>query len=196
MQLVFATHNQNKLREVQKLVPDHVQLLSLNDIGCHEDIPETGKTLEENAKLKADYVARNYKIPCFADDTGLLVTALNGEPGVYSARYAGEQKNAEDNMHKVLTKLEHHPNRSARFTTIIALRLGTEYELFEGTVEGEITHKKKGLEGFGYDPIFRPEGYQKTFAELSLATKNAISHRGKAIKKLISYLKDRGATLK
>ena len=189
MQLVFATHNKNKFKEVKKLVPPHIQLLSLNDIGCHTDIPETGSTLAENAKIKADYVAKNYTLPCFADDTGLLVDALNGAPGVYSARYAGEQINAEDNMKKLLAQLESHSDRSARFITIIALRLDKDYHLFEGKVEGEITFDKYGAEGFGYDPIFIPKGYQKTFAQLPLATKNKISHRGKAIQKLISFLK-------
>ena len=189
MKLVFATHNQNKFYEVQKLVPTHIQLLSLTDIGCHEDIPETGNTLAENAKLKADYVAQNHALPCFADDTGLLVDALHGAPGVYSARYAGEQKNAEDNMNKLLTEMQGHSNRSARFTTVIALRLDHKNVFFEGTVAGEITLEKKGVDGFGYDPIFKPTGYQKTFAEISLMTKNKIGHRGKAMQKLISYLK-------
>lgn len=189
MQLVFATHNQNKFKEVQKLIPTHVQLLSLTDIGCHDDIPETGSTLSENARLKADYVAKNYALPCFADDTGLLVDVLNGAPGIYSARYAGAQKNAEDNMNKLLAQLEGQSNRSARFTTIIALRLDNEDLFFEGSVAGEITLKKNGTAGFGYDPIFRPSGYQETFAQLPLATKNKIGHRGKAIQNLLDYLK-------
>ncbi|QCX00318.1 non-canonical purine NTP diphosphatase [Aggregatimonas sangjinii] len=188
MQLVFATHNQNKFREVQQLVPPNVRLLSLTDIECHEDIPETGKTLAENAQLKADYVARNYSLPCFADDTGLLVDALNGAPGIYSARYAGEQKNATENMDKLLAQLEGESNRSARFSTVIALRLDNENILFEGVVEGAITHDKHGTDGFGYDPIFRPQGYKKTFAELPLAIKNKIGHRGKATQKLLEYL--------
>lgn len=189
MQLVFATHNQDKFKEVQKLIPTHVQLLSLTDIGCHDDIPETGSTLSENARLKADYVAQNYALPCFGDDTGLLVDALNGAPGIYSARYAGAQKNAGDNMNKLLAQLEGQSNRSARFTTIIALRLDNEDLFFEGSVAGEITLRKNGTDGFGYDPIFRPSGYQETFAQLPLATKNKIGHRGKAIQKLLDYLK-------
>lgn len=188
MQLVFATHNQNKFREVQQLVPPNIRLLSLTDIECHEDIPETGKTLAENAQLKADYVAQNYGLPCFADDTGLLVDALNGAPGVYSARYAGEQKNATENMNKLLSQLEGVLNRSARFSTVIALRLDDENVLFEGVIEGDITLEKHGADGFGYDPVFRPTGYQKTFAELPLAIKNQIGHRGKATQKLLEYL--------
>jgi len=188
MQLVFATHNQNKFLEVQKLVPKHIQLLSLTDIGCTDDIPETGKTLAENAILKADFVTKTYALPCFADDTGLLVDALNGEPGIYSARYAGEQKNAENNMKKLLVNLKNHENRNARFITIIALQLEKNHQIFEGIVEGEITLQKHGKEGFGYDPIFRPKGYSKTFAQLPLTVKNEIGHRGKAIQKLLNYL--------
>jgi len=188
MQLVFATHNENKFEEVQKLVPKHIKLLSLTDIGCHKAIPETGSTLSENAKIKADHVYENYALPCFADDTGLLVNALNGEPGVYSARYAGEHKNASDNMNKLLEQLVGHADRSGTFTTVIALRLDAAYQLFEGSVAGEITLERKGAAGFGYDPIFRPSGYEKTFAQLPLATKNKIGHRGKAIQKLLDYL--------
>ncbi|MFH6604253.1 non-canonical purine NTP diphosphatase [Maribacter algicola] len=189
MKLVFATHNQNKLTEVQSLVPKNIELLSLNDIGCHDEIPETGKTLYENAKIKADFVTKNYGFDCFADDTGLLVNALNGAPGVYSARYAGEQRNSGDNMYKLLTELEGLNDRSAKFVTVIALNLKGEQQYFKGVVEGQITSKKSGAKGFGYDPIFQPEGYDKTFAELPLSVKNAISHRGKAMEKLIAYLK-------
>jgi len=188
MQLVFATHNQNKFIEVQKLVPKHIDLLSLNDIGCTKDIPETGKTLTENAILKADFVTNTYALPCFADDTGLLVDALNGEPGIYSARYAGEQKNATDNINKLLANLKGIQNRNARFTTVIALNLANNHEVFEDMIEGEITLYKYGRDGFGYDPIFRPKGYDKTFAELPLLLKNKIGHRGKAIQKLLKYL--------
>lgn len=188
MNLVFATHNQNKVEEVQALLPTNLTLLSLTDIGCTQEIPETGKTLMENAKLKADFVTQNYGFPCFADDTGLLVTQLQGAPGVYSARYAGEQANAQDNMDKLLRALTPEKERSARFETVIALNLNNEQYLFIGTVEGEIIHEKKGKNGFGYDPIFKPKGYSKTFAELPLEVKNSISHRGKAIQQLITHL--------
>lgn len=188
MKLVFATHNPNKLYEVQLLMPKHITLLSLDDIGCTEEIPETSDTLEGNAKLKADFVTAHYEMPCFADDTGLLVNVLNGEPGVYSARYAGEQKNADDNMNKLLEALKGKENRSAHFKTVIALNLPKESHFFEGIVEGNITTEKFGAGGFGYDPIFIPEGYRETFAQLSIDTKNKISHRGKALKKLMKLL--------
>ncbi len=189
MQLVFATHNQNKLEEVKKLMPSHIHLVSLLEIGCTEDIPEIGKTLEENAQIKANYVTENYQLPCFADDTGLLVNALNGAPGVYSARYAGAGKHAQDNMNKLLKELASSTDRSAYFKTIIALNLHNETHLFEGIAEGEITFETAGVDGFGYDPIFKPIGYKETFAQLSLKTKNSISHRGKAIQKLMDHLK-------
>ncbi|MRH99914.1 non-canonical purine NTP diphosphatase [Kriegella sp. EG-1] len=188
MKLVFATHNQNKLKEVQLLLPNHITLLSLDDIGCTEEIAETAETLEGNAKIKADYVTKNYGLSCFADDTGLLVDALNGAPGVYSARYAGEQKNDEDNINKLLKTLTNE-NRSAHFKTVIALNLNNESYFFEGKVFGTISKKKSGIEGFGYDPIFIPKEFKKTFAELPISIKNKISHRGKAIHKLITYLK-------
>jgi len=189
MKLVFATHNQNKLKEVQALLPRNVELLSLNDIGCHEEIHETGKTLEENAKIKADFVTKKYGYDCFADDTGLLVDVLNGAPGVHSARYAGEQKNADENMNKLLSNLNDEKNRSARFETVIILNLNNSQHRFVGMVEGEILNEKLGKRGFGYDPIFRPQGYDQTFAQLPLAIKNHISHRGKATQELIKYLK-------
>ncbi|WP_127020922.1 non-canonical purine NTP diphosphatase [Flagellimonas beolgyonensis] len=189
MKLVFATHNEHKLKEVQQLLPDHISLLSLNDLNCFEEIPETGQTLAENAKIKADFVTRTYGLDCFSDDTGLLVDTLDGQPGVYSARYAGEQKNADDNMAKLLTELQHEPNRSARFKTVIHLNLNGESHTFEGTVEGMITEKKHGENGFGYDPIFQPEGFDKTFGELSAEIKNTISHRARAIAKLAAFLK-------
>lgn len=189
MKLVFATHNQNKVREVQALLPTTITLLSLTDIGCDEEIPETGKTLEANAILKADFVTNKYGYPCFADDTGLLVNSLDGAPGVYSARYAGEQKNSDDNMDKLLTELESKKDRTARFETIIALNLENQQHIFKGVAEGEITTDKKGGKGFGYDPIFKPIDYEKTFAELPLDVKNKISHRGKAIQQLLTYLK-------
>ncbi len=160
----------------------------MDDIGCTEEIPETSETLEGNAKLKADFVTERYGIPCFADDTGLFVDRLNGEPGVYSARYAGEQKNADDNMDKLLEALQNEENRSAHFKTIIALNLLQENHIFEGIIEGSITKQKLGAEGFGYDPIFRPDDHEQTFAQLPIETKNKISHRGKALQKLITKL--------
>ena len=194
MKLVFATHNKNKLREVKQLLPHHITLLSLTDIGCTEEIPETGKTLEENAILKADYVTNTYDYNCFADDTGLLVDALNGAPGVHSARYAGEQRSAEDNMNKLLKELSDKTNKSARFKTVIALNINNNQHLFIGKVEGEITTEKKGNLGFGYDPIFKPKGYDQTFAEIPLADKNKIGHRGKAIQQLITHLNNSKTT--
>lgn len=189
MKLVFATNNQNKLNEVQLLMPKHIDLLSLQDIGCTAEIVESAHTLEGNAQLKADYVTRHFNLPCFADDTGLLVDALNGDPGVLSARYAGEQKNSNNNMNKLLAALKSQTNRAARFKTVIALNLNGEQHFFTGVVEGEITTTKKGEKGFGYDPIFKPNGYEQTFAELPIHIKNEISHRGRAITKLIAYLK-------
>ncbi|WP_273274253.1 non-canonical purine NTP diphosphatase [Maribacter polysiphoniae] len=189
MKLVFATHNQNKVKEVQALLPKNISLLSLTDIGCNEEIPETGKTLKENAIIKADFVTKHFGLPCFADDTGLLVDALNGAPGVYSARYAGEQGNSDNNMDKLLSELKSTTHRSARFETVIALNLENSQHIFTGTVEGEIIDEKKGDKGFGYDPIFRPKTYSHTFAELPMAVKNKISHRGKAIKELLIFLK-------
>jgi len=190
MKLVFATHNLNKVKEVQLLLPTQVTLLSLKDINCTKDIPETADSLEGNAQLKADYITKNYGYNCFADDTGLLVTALNNEPGIYSARYAGEQKSAEDNMKKLLYNLKDKANRSAHFKTAIALNIGKEKFLFNGIVEGQITKEKHGSGGFGYDPIFKPFGYNQTFGELPLSIKNKISHRGLAVQKLITFLKN------
>ncbi len=166
--------------------------MSLKDIGCFDEIPETGQTLEENAKIKADFVTQTYGFDCFSDDTGLLVDALGGQPGVYSARYAGEQKNAWDNMAKLLSELKGKDNRSAHFKTVIHLNLRQQSFIFEGIVEGVITEKEHGEGGFGYDPIFRPNGHEKTFGELSAATKNEISHRGRAIQKLVDFLKNNG----
>lgn len=190
MQLVFASNNKNKIKEIQQLLPDSIEILSLESIGCHEEIPETAKTIEGNAILKANYVTEKYGYNCFADDTGLEIEALNGEPGVYSARYAGEQKDANDNMDKVLNALGDSNNRTAQFKTVIALNINGEQQLFTGIAKGEITIEKSGNQGFGYDPIFRPEGYQETFADLELAIKNKISHRGKATQMLISYLSE------
>ncbi|MDT7830298.1 non-canonical purine NTP diphosphatase [Pricia sp. S334] len=188
MKLVFATHNKNKFAEVKKLMPVCIDLVSLTDIGCTGEIPETGETLEENARIKANYVTENYTLPCFADDTGLLVDALHGAPGVFSARYAGEHKSSADNMDKLLSELKVHSNRNAMFATVIALNLNQEHHTFKGTVSGEIITEKKGTEGFGYDPVFRPFGFKKTFAELPIETKNRIGHRGKAIRKLLQFL--------
>ena len=188
MELVFATHNEHKYQEVLPLMPKHVKLLSLNMISCFDEIEETGKTLEENAKLKADFVTKNYGYNCFSDDTGLLVNALNGAPGVYTARYAGEEKDAHANMDKLLKELESAKDRKAHFKTAIALNLHTENHYFDGIVEGTIANKKSGEKGFGYDPIFIPESYNKTFAELPLSVKNTISHRGRAIQKLLTFL--------
>lgn len=190
MKLVFATHNQNKFAEVKQLIPAHIDLVSLTDIGCTVEIPETGKTLEQNARIKADYVTDNFDLPCFADDTGLLVDALHGIPGVFSARYAGEQKSSEDNMDKLLAALKGKNDRKARFTTVIVLNLNQERHTFVGSVKGEIVMGKQGDGGFGYDPLFRPAGYEKTFAELSVATKNKIGHRGKAIRQLLYFLEN------
>ncbi len=189
MKLVFATHNENKVKEVQAILPPHISLLSLTDIGCLEEIPETGKTLEENAILKANYITQKFSYPCFADDTGLVVAALDGAPGVYSARYAGESRDANENMSKLLNELSHIKDRRAKFETVIALNLNNEQFIFAGKVHGEIVKEKSGEKGFGYDPIFKPKGYTKTFAELPLEVKNKIGHRGKAIQKLILCLK-------
>lgn len=188
MQLVFATNNNNKIKEVQALIPSHIKLLSLQDIGCFEDIPETQNTIEGNAVQKANYIKEHYGYDCFADDTGLEVDALNGAPGVYSARYAGEQKSAEDNMAKLLKELNGNINRNAQFKTVIALHLNNNMYTFTGICKGEITTIKNGEKGFGYDPIFKPAGYNQTFAEMDLALKNTIGHRGKAIAQLVAFL--------
>ncbi|HBI00722.1 MAG TPA: non-canonical purine NTP diphosphatase [Flavobacterium sp.] len=186
--LVFASNNPNKIKEIQLLLPNEITILSLEEIGCFEDIPETAPTIEGNAILKANYVTEKYGYSCFADDTGLEVAALNGEPGVYSARYAGEQKNADDNMNKLLANLADKENRNAQFKTVICLNLDGNQHLFEGIIKGEIINKKIGSEGFGYDPIFIPNGYSKTFAEMPIAEKSKISHRGLAVEKLVAFL--------
>lgn len=188
MQLVFASNNLNKIKEIQSILNGSIQILSLEEIGCHEEIPETADTIEGNAILKANYVTQKYGYDCFADDTGLEVTALNGEPGVYSARYAGEQRNADDNMNKLLEALTEKSDRSAQFKTVIALNTNGKQHLFTGIAKGQITLKKTGNQGFGYDPIFQPENYTETFAELPLETKNKIGHRGKATQQLIDFL--------
>ena len=189
MKLIFATHNPNKLIEVQQMVPSSFEILGLETIGCTTAIPETATTLEGNAKIKADFVTGTYGLPCFADDTGLIISSLNGEPGVYSARYAGVKNDAQANMDKVLRELSGEKDRSASFKTVIALNLNGKTHFFEGKVDGEITEEKSGSEGFGYDPIFKPKGYDQTFAELPLTVKNEISHRGRAFQKLMDFLK-------
>lgn len=188
MKIVFATNNENKIKEIQSMLPQNIEIISLESIGCHEEIPETADTIEGNAILKANYVTEKYGYDCFADDTGLEVDSLNGEPGVYSARYAGKQRSSEDNMDKLLLNLESKTNRGAQFKTVITLNLKGEQYLFTGIARGEITLEKNGNQGFGYDPIFRPENYQETFAQLSLEIKNRISHRGKATQELIAFL--------
>ncbi len=188
MKLVFASNNKNKIQEIQALVPNTIQIVSLEDIGCTEDIPETADTIEGNAILKANYVTSNYGYDCFADDTGLEVDALNGAPGVYSARYAGEQKDANDNMDKLLSELKDESNRKANFKTVIALNLNGKQNLFTGIINGKIIEEKIGTNGFGYDPIFVADGFDKTFAELSMEEKSTISHRGIAVKELILFL--------
>ena len=188
LELVFATNNHNKLIEVQQLLPDTIKLLSLADIGCNEEIPETAKTLAGNAQLKADYVTQRYGYDCFADDTGLAVAALDGAPGVYSARYAGEECTPEDNIQKLLAELKNTVERSAKFSTVIALNLKGKQYLFEGICKGEILYDKQGEQGFGYDPIFKPLGFERSFAEMTLAEKGQISHRGKAGAKLVEFL--------
>lgn len=188
MQFVFASNNKNKILEIQSILPETIKILSLEDIGCLEEIPETADTIEGNAILKANYVTQKYGYDCFADDTGLEVAVLNGEPGVYSARYAGEQRNSDDNMDKVLNALSGKNNRNAQFKTVIALNIKGKQELFTGIAKGQITLEKTGNKGFGYDPIFQPIGYKETFAELSLEIKNEISHRGKATQQLINFL--------
>lgn len=188
MTLVFATANQNKVKEIQALIPDSIRLLGLSDIQCLEEIPETQPTIEGNAAQKAFYVFEKYHHNCFADDTGLEVEALDNRPGVMSARYAGDAKNASDNMDKVLAELKNETNRTARFKTIISLVINGEETLFEGVVEGTILKEKRGEKGFGYDPIFLPNGSDRSFAEMELAEKNKISHRALAVNKLVAYL--------
>ncbi|MCO6173690.1 non-canonical purine NTP diphosphatase [Flavobacterium sp. NRK F10] len=190
MKLVFASNNKNKIAEIKQMLPADIELLSLQDIGCMEDIPETANTIEGNAILKADYVTEKYGYNCFADDTGLEVDALDGAPGVYSARYAGEQKNDKDNIRKLLSELGQNTNRNARFKTVIALNLnGTQY-LFPGIAKGSIIFEEQGEKGFGYDPVFQPEGLKVTFAQLSMDEKAKLSHRGIATRKLIAFLND------
>lgn len=188
MKLVFASNNNHKIREIKQLLPDFFEIVSLEDIGCTEDIPETADTIEGNAILKADYVTQKYGLPCFADDSGLEVEILNGAPGVYSARYAGEQKNDNDNIEKLLYELQSKTNRKAQFKTVIALNLNNEQYLFTGITQGKIISEKKGTNGFGYDPVFVAENSDKTFAELTSEEKNKVSHRAKAVKQLVDLL--------
>ena len=190
MEIVFASNNAHKLAEVSSKLPENFKILSLKDVLGDVDIPETGQTLDDNAIIKAKYVFERTGKNCFADDTGLEITALNGEPGVYSARYAGEDCSFQDNMDKVLRNLKGKQDRSARFRTVICLILNGEQHLFEGQVDGEILTEEQGEKGFGYDPIFRPNGFETTFAEMTMEQKNAISHRGLAVQKLVEFLSD------
>ena len=190
MKLVFATNNRHKLDEVRAIVGDKVEVLSLNDIGCHDDIPETADTLQGNALIKARYIYEKFGVDCFADDTGLEVEALDGAPGVYSARYAGEECDSEANMQKLLQNLTGKSNRNAQFRTVIALIIKGEEKLFNGIVKGTITEEKRGDSGFGYDPVFVPEGFSKSFAQMSGDMKNSISHRYRATQELSNYLKE------
>ncbi|MEA5109840.1 dITP/XTP pyrophosphatase [bioreactor metagenome] len=187
--LVFATNNRHKLEEVSSILSGKYHLTTLNGINCHEDIPETSDTIEGNALMKARYVVEHYGYDCFADDTGLEVDALDGRPGVYSARYAGEGCSYDENVAKLLDELNGQTNRKARFKTVIALIMGGKVHLFEGVLNGNITHERRGTSGFGYDPVFIPHGYDQTFAEMPPALKNTISHRALAVNKLAEFLK-------
>jgi XTP/dITP diphosphohydrolase len=187
-QLVFATHNNHKFVEIKSLLTGIFDVVSLNDVGIDEEIPETGKTLKANASIKSHYVKEKLNMDCFADDTGLEVDALNGAPGVYSARYAGENASYEENVIKLLAEMDGEGNRKARFKTVISLLINGKEYFFEGRVEGTITESHKGKDGFGYDPVFLPDGFTETFAEMSSDKKNQISHRGKAVAKLVSFL--------
>ena len=188
-QIVFATNNKNKLREMREMMDGLYEVLSLDDIGCHEEIIEDADTIQGNAKIKADFVTSRYHVDCFADDTGLEVEALGGAPGVYSARYAGEHCSYQDNVNKMLEAMKGAKNRKAAFRTVIALNLQGDSYYFEGRCDGHITETPHGTNGFGYDPIFQPDGFEKTFAEMDHEGKNAISHRGRATQKLIAFLK-------
>ena len=190
MKLVFATNNEHKLHEIRKLLGDSIELLSLRDIGCEDDIPENQDTLEGNAAEKSFFIYHKYGVNCFADDTGLEIEALNGEPGVYSARYAGEERSGENNMNLVLDKLSKINNRNARFRTVISLIIDGHETQFQGVVNGHILEEKLGHTGFGYDPIFQPEESNLSFAQMPLDEKNKISHRGRAVEKLVEYLKN------
>jgi len=191
MRICFATHNQNKVRELAKLVADSIEILSLDELGINEEIEETGNSLQANALLKASYVYNNYGIPCFADDTGLEVEALDNAPGIYSARFAGKPVDNERNIDKLLSLLESQSNRVARFRTVVAYIENDNEYFFEGIADGEIIKKRKGVNGFGYDAVFLPTNFDRTFAEMDLDEKNKISHRAKAVKKLIDFLNQR-----
>lgn len=193
MKLVLASNNKHKLEEMRAILGGKVEILSLSDINCHDEIPEEQDTIEGNALQKARYIHDKYNLDCFADDTGLEVECLNGEPGVYSARYAGEHPTFDDNIAKLLANMEGHENRSARFRTAIALILGGKEYVFEGEVKGRIIKEYRGHNGFGYDPVFLPDGYSQTFAELPAEIKNKISHRGNAAKKLAEFLNKNNA---
>ncbi|MBP6634947.1 MAG: non-canonical purine NTP diphosphatase [Paludibacter sp.] len=188
--LVFATNNAHKLEEVRAVLDNKIEIVSLNELGCYDDIPETADTLEGNALIKAEYVFNKFEMACIADDTGLEVEALNGEPGVYSARYGGEPHNAQKNMQKLLTNLKGIENRKARFRTVIVLKDAERELYFEGTIHGHISETPSGAAGFGYDPVFVPDGYNKSFAELGPELKNKISHRALAVEELIRFLKN------
>lgn len=190
MKLVFATNNRHKLQEVRSMISGRYDIVGLEDIGCVEDIEETETTLEGNAKLKSDFINERYELDCFADDTGLEVEALGGAPGVFSARYAGEDATFEDNVNKLLEALQGETDRIARFRTVISLKLQGKQYFFEGICDGEITAQPSGEKGFGYDPIFRPQGYEQTFAEMSMEEKGRISHRGRAVSKLVQFLNE------
>lgn len=191
-QIVFATNNKNKLREMREIMDGFYEVLSLDDIGCHEEIIEDADTIEGNAKIKADFVTNKYHVDCFADDTGLEVEALGGAPGVYTARFAGEHCSYQDNVNKMLTVMRCQTNRKAAFRTCIALNLDGKSYTFEGRCDGQILEAQRGTDGFGYDPIFMPDGFNQTFAEMTHDDKNAISHRGRAMQQLIAFLKDLG----
>jgi XTP/dITP diphosphohydrolase len=190
MKLVFATNNLNKLKEVQNMLSDSIEILSLKDIHCFHEVEETESTLEGNAQLKADYITNKFGFNCFADDTGLEVAGLDGKPGVHSARFAGEPCNSENNMQKLLMDLETITNRKSQFRTVVSLNINDKKFLFEGICKGEILKEKQGEKGFGYDPIFKPEGFLQSFAVMNIEEKNKISHRGIAIQKLVEFLKD------
>ena len=192
MKLIFASNNENKIKEVKAKLSSF-NIIGLKAFGIEEDIPETAKTIEGNASIKSTYIYKNYNIDCFSDDTGLEIEALNGEPGVYSARYAGEEKNADKNMELVLQKLKDSPNRKARFKTVVSLFLDGKEHIFTGIVNGIIIEEKRGAKGFGYDPIFVPDGYSQTFAELPLEEKNKISHRALAVDQLVEFLSNKKA---
>lgn len=190
MKLCFATNNQNKLREIQALLGDKFELVTLAEIGCLEEIPEPFETIQENALAKARYVRERYNVDCFADDSGLIVPSLNGEPGVHSAYYAGPQRSHDDNIGLLLEKLTHETDRNAYFLTVISLSVGKDYYEFEGRIQGTIIGEKRGTSGFGYDPVFVPRGHDRTFAEMTLAEKSKISHRSIAFAALVNFLEN------